>query len=135
MPSFISRNESRSDRGSPTRARKTDDGSGMAKSVANSHCPLSMKPSMSSLTNRVISGSSRFIRRGAKIGSRSRRYFRWSGGSTCNGIRGTDWPRSTASMPEENSSGWVRAYSTAPRRTTWGPYDPATTAPAARAWR
>ena len=76
----------------PTSRRNTDDGRGTASSAANSHSPVSMNPSMSSLTSRAMSGSRRFIWRGAKIGSRSRRYLRCSGGSTCSGISGTDWP-------------------------------------------
>ncbi len=62
-----------------------------------------------------MSGSIRFIRFGAKIGSNSLRYFECSGGSTCSGMSGTDCPRSTASMAEEKTSGCCSANSTSLR--------------------
>ncbi len=73
MPSFMPKNKSSWESGRPTNRRNTADGSGTASSSANSHSPPSMNPSIRSFTSRAMSGSSTFIWRGAKIGSRSRR--------------------------------------------------------------
>ena len=53
----------------------------------------------------VVDSSSTFIRCGANSGSRSLRYFRWSGGSICSGISGRFVFRSWAVVLDENDVG------------------------------
>ena len=55
--------------GQPEQSQEDRGGEGLGQRVVNSQEPSSTNPSMSSLTSRAMSGSIRFIRLGAKIGS------------------------------------------------------------------
>ena len=111
IPSFMARNRSSSSSGRPSRVRKTCEGKGTENSRAKSTSPLSMKRSIRSLTRTATSPSIIVMRRGAKIGSSSLRYFLCSGGSICRGISGRAFFRSTAVMLDVKVSGWRRASS------------------------
>ncbi len=95
--------------------RKTCDGNGSEKRAVKSISSSSMNPSMSSLTSLSMGSVRACMRLGAKRGSRILRYFRCSGGSICSGISGRRVLRSTASVFDENTSGWRNTSSTAAR--------------------
>ncbi len=86
---------SSSSQGRPINPRKTADGKGTANSSEKLQDPRSMKASMKWFTRAATSSSISSILFGAKSGSRIRRYFLCSGGSTLSGMRGRTFPSST----------------------------------------
>ena len=117
IPSLRRRRVSSSSQGRPISPRKTAEGKGTANSSVKWHEPRSTKASMKWFTRDATSSSISSIFLGAKSGSRIRRYFLCSGGSTLRGMSGRTFPSWTMSR-EVNVAGSRSTSSTAARLAT-----------------